>query len=88
MLLYFVLGALFMLIGVPLLQALVSIVSAWSESIVYKFALKVYKIKEKMNLEDQEDQENNKKIPMGFQTEVIGTVIEDPEYEEEQEEEQ
>lgn len=88
MLLYFVLGALFMLIGVPLLQSLVSIVSAWSESIVYKFALKVYKIKEKMNFEDEEDQENSKKIPMGFQTEVIGTVIEDPEYEEEQEEEQ
>lgn len=77
MLSYFILGALFLFVGVPLLQSILSIVNAWSEYKVYTFALKVYKIKQQMY--DQEQQQDNKKIPMGFQTDVIGMSIENPE---------
>lgn len=77
MLSYFILGALFLFVGVPLLQSILSIVNAWSEYKVYTFALKVYKIKQQMY--DQEQQQDNKKIPMGFQTDVIDMSIENPE---------
>lgn len=86
MLLYFVLGALFVMVGVPLLQSLASIISGFSEYVIYTLALKVYLIKKQMNFEDEEEEQESHKIPMGFQTEVIGTYIEDPEQEEQEEE--
>ena len=78
MLSYFILGALFLFVGVPLLQSILSIINAWSEYRVYNFAFKVYKIKQQM-YDDQDKQQDNKKIPMGFQTDAIGISIEDPE---------
>lgn len=88
MLFYFILGALFMTVGVPLLQIIVSIVTAWSELVVYKFAFKVYELKKQMDVDDQ-DQQEGKKFPMGFQTtDVIGAVIENPDYEEQEEQEE
>lgn len=86
MLLYFVLGALFVTVGVPLLQSLASIISAFADYVIYNLAFKVYQIKQKMNLEDEDDEQNSHRIPMGFQTDVIGTYIDDPEQEEQEEE--
>lgn len=88
MLFYFILGALFMTVGVPLLQIIVSIVTAWSELVVYKLAFKVYELKRQMEVDDQ-DQQEEKKFPMGFQTtDAIGAVIENPDYEEQEEQEE
>ena len=49
MLLYFILGILFISIGIPLIENLMSIVSAFVEYIVYVYAFKIYKIKKQMN---------------------------------------
>jgi len=48
MLLYFILGIVFIAIGLPLIEAFTSVLSAWSEYVVYIFAFKVYVLKEKM----------------------------------------
>ena len=53
MLLYFILGCLFVLICIPVIEDLLSIFSAWVEYIVYLFALKVYKIKQQLLIEEE-----------------------------------
>lgn len=86
MLLCFILGILFISLGIPILEALSSAISAWSQYIVYIFAFKIYNIKQKMNLDqDQEDTSENKIL--GF-TSAIGEVIPNnrQELQEEQEE--
>ncbi len=45
MLLYFILGAIFVSVVLPIIENLLSCLSSWSEYISYVFALKVYKIK-------------------------------------------
>ncbi len=45
MLLYFILGILFISIGIPILENIESIISAFSEYIVYYFAYRVYQLK-------------------------------------------
>ena len=72
MLLYFVLGILFITLGVPILQALSSIVSAWSEYIVYLFAFKIFGLKKEMGQEEEEEDESN---PIGFSVSAIGDEI-------------
>ena len=72
MLLYFILGILFISLGIPILDAFSSIVSAWSQYIVYIFAFKIYNIKIQMNLDDQEE-EQEKQI-LSF-TNLIGEQV-------------
>ena len=72
MLLYFLLGILFFAIGIPILEAISSTVSAISQYIVYIFALKIYKIKKEMEESDQEEQQETQ--VMGF-TSAIGQEI-------------
>ncbi len=74
MLLYFILGILFISIGIPLIENLMSIVSAFVEYVVYVYAFKIYKIKKQMN---EKGQEKQTKYPMGFQTSVVGYELEE-----------
>lgn len=83
MLLYFILGILLISLGIPILDALSSIVSAWSQYVVYSFAFKIYGIKQKMGL-DQDDEQEETKI-LGF-TSVIGDQIPGQDLDQEQEE--
>lgn len=89
MLLYFILGILFALLGISLLDNISSILSSWTQYIIHIFAFKIYKIKKQIQeLGLEEGQEEASKIPMGFHTDLIGTEIytEEQEQEEEQEE--
>lgn len=72
---YFILGILFIIIINPILENLVAIVSAWAEYKIYTFALKVYQIKKEMGLDEGEEEQPSKKIPMGFHTDVVGYEI-------------
>ena len=84
MLLYFILGILFISLGIPILEALSSIVTSWSQYIVYIFAFKIYNLKQKMNIDQDQDDSENKII--GF-TSAIGEVISNgQEFQEDQEE--
>ena len=84
MLLYFILGILFISLGIPILEALSSIATAWSQYIVYIFAFKIYNLKQKMNINQDQDDSENKII--GF-TSAIGEVIpNEQEFQEDQEE--
>ena len=77
MLLYFILGVLLISIGLPLLQAFASIISSWAQYMVYFFAFKIYKLKQIMGIQDQEDDKETKII--GF-TEAIGTEVQNQEF--------
>lgn len=80
MLLYFILGCLFIFIGIPLLQSLISLVSAAVEYEVYKFAIKIAKLKKEISDLKEEDQEEEEDYPIGFQqTQAIGTEYESEE---------
>lgn len=72
MLLYFILGILFISLGFPIIEALSSIISAWSEYIVYIFAFKVYNIKIQMSPKEEGETENE-------ETQAIGFVVTDEE---------
>ena len=63
--LYFILGILLVSLGLPVLEALSSIVSSWSEYVVYSFAFKIYKVKKEMGLNNEEEEEEEKQI-LGF----------------------
>lgn len=76
MLLYFILGIVFIYIFIPVIDNLLTIFSTWAEYISYKFAAKVYKIKQQLNI--TEDQEEEKSNPIGFATDCIGFQTEDP----------
>lgn len=49
MLFYFILGILFISLGVPILENIESIISTFTEYIVYIFAYKVFLLKQKYN---------------------------------------
>ena len=83
MLLYFILGILFISLGIPVLDALSSIVSAWSQYIVYTYAFKIYSIKQKMGLDKEQDQQETKIL--GF-TSAIGDEVPGQDLDQEQEE--
>ena len=83
MLLYFILGILFISLGIPVLDALSSIVSAWSQYIVYTYAFKIYSIKQKMGLDEEQDQQETKIL--GF-TSAIGDEVPGQDLDQEQEE--
>lgn len=52
--LYFILGILFVSIGIPILENIESVLSAFAEYIVYIFAVKVYLLKTKIPSEKKE----------------------------------
>ena len=82
MLLYFILGILLISLGIPILDALSSIVSAWSQYIVYVFAFKIYNIKVKMDIDqDEEDSENQ---IMGFTAAIGEQVSSEKQFEQEE----
>lgn len=87
MLLYFILGALFVYLGLPLMQNLLSIIQAMSEYVVYIFAGKVYKIKKQIMPQGQQQEQTSN--PIGFvYTDAIGTQVEShEEYSQDEEEE-
>ena len=53
MLLYFILGILFISLGIPLLENIETIMSSWTEYIVYILAYKIIEIKTKINGEKE-----------------------------------
>ena len=67
-LLYFISGIIFISLIIPLIENIVSILSTITEYVTYIYAAKIFKIKQQLNL-DQEEQHKN---PIGFQTEAIG----------------
>lgn len=73
MLLYFILGILFISLAVPILEALSSIITAWSEYIIYTFAFKVYQIKLQMGEKGEEEEDEQVRV-IGF-TEAVGEEI-------------
>lgn len=85
-LLYFILGSTFMIIGTSFIQAIADTIESFSQLIMYKIAFKIWKYKKQMGISDQEEEEDEaQKIPMGFHSELIGTEIENipQKYEEE-----
>ena len=87
MLLYFILGAIFVSVVLPIIENLLSCLSSWSEYISYVFALKVYKIKQQINNGEDSKQVEEEKTPMGFQTQAVGYYIPGQNQEQEEEEE-
>ncbi len=77
MLLYFILGILFIYLIIPLLDMAIGILNAKTQYTTYKYAFKIYQIKKQMGLEEQ-DQEQGGKIPMGFATEAVGFSVQTP----------
>lgn len=86
-LLYFILGSIFTIVGMSLLQTIADFFESFSQFIAYKFAFKIWSYKKQMGiLEEEEAEKEENKIPMGFHTQLIGTEIESSsqEYEEEE----
>ncbi len=81
MLIYFILGILFISILLPITNFFQSFLQVFTEYMTYCYAYKIYKIKEKM--EDTDEQEENKN-PIGFHTEAIGFSTPNQEQQEEQ----
>lgn len=65
MLLYFILGILFISLGLPIIQNLLSIFTSFTEYIVYLFAFKVFMIKQAISETNQEEQSQDTKA-IGF----------------------
>ena len=87
-LLYFILGSAFIIIGTSFMQFIADTIESFSQLIMYKIAFKIWKYKKQMGISDQEeDDEEVQKIPMGFHSELIGTEIESTPQEQEEEEE-
>lgn len=78
MLLYFILGVLLVSFILPLLENISSIISGFAEYVVYILALKIHKIKQQINPEENDEEE---KAPIGFQTTAIGYELKDTEEE-------
>ena len=83
MLLYFILGIIFIAIGIPFLEAITSILTAWSEYVVYIFAFKVYLLKEKMGI-DKEKKQQEEQFQFGFQQSPVIEIERQQEEEEDQ----
>ena len=83
MLLYFILGIIFITFGYPLIENIASVFQAITQYIVYKYALKIYKIKKEMGQDSQiEVQKEDSHIPIGFRSTVEAIGYEIPSSEE------
>lgn len=74
----FILGILFAYLILPLTECIVSIANVKTQEYSYKISENVAKIQkniQKMNLSQQEEEEQKEKIPFGFQTSAIGFEI-------------
>ena len=80
MLLYFILGIIFISFIVPLIENLLTIIATVTQYISYIYAAKIYKIKQQLGLTEQQEQKKN---PIGFQTSAIGFSCQQ-EYEQEE----
>ena len=74
MLLYFILGIIFIYIAIPIIDSFLTIISTWAEYQNYKIAVKCIQLKKKYGIEvvdeQQQEQQSN---PIGFiYTEAIG----------------
>lgn len=84
MLLYFILGIVFIYIFIPIIDNLLGIFATWSEYMSFKFAAKCIKLKKEygIEVEKEEDQQSN---PIGFiYTDAIGD-LQQPEIQTEEE---
>ena len=86
MLLYFILGVVFIYIFIPIIDNLLTVFSTFTEYLCYKFALKIYEIKKELNITDEEEDEKSSN-PIGFSTECIGFQMEKTLGDEQEEEE-
>ena len=66
MLLYFILGILFISLGIPLLENIQSLLSSWTEYLIYILAYKIYLIKQKIKEMSDEEQEEQEEFKIGF----------------------
>ena len=83
MLLYFLLGIVFIYIFIPIIDGFLSIFSTWTEYVNYKMVAKVMEIKKKYNIE-VEGEEEEELNPIGFVcTETMEIPNEEPEQQEE-----
>ena len=84
-LLYFILGSIFIIVGTPFLSAIADMFESLSQLVMYKVAFKIWSFKKEMGIDDEQQGQEQKKIPMGFHSELIGTEIPSSSIEEEQE---
>ena len=70
MLLYFILGILFVSLGMPLLENIDAIISAFVEYIVYILAYKIVKLKKKIK-EESPEQQKQEEFQIGFRDNEI-----------------
>lgn len=78
MLLYFILGIVFIYIFIPIVDNLLGIISTWAQYTSFKFAAKCVKLKKQYGIE-VEQQEEESENPIGFvYTEAVG-VPQEPE---------
>ena len=84
-LLYFILGSIFIIVGTPFLSAIADMFESLSQLVMYKVAFKIWSFKKEMGIDNEQEEQEQKKIPMGFHSELIGTEIPSSSIEEEQE---
>lgn len=75
MILYFLLGIIFIVVGYPLLEDLTSIAQALTQYVVYKYAFKIYKIKKQMGVGEDVQVQDQTDHPIGFRIKAIGHQI-------------
>lgn len=85
-LLYFILGSVFTIVGMSLLQTIADFFESFSQFIAYKFAFKIWSYKKEMGILEEEEEEGECKIPMGFHSQLIGTEIDSSSQGQEEEE--
>ena len=75
-LVYFILGILFISILLPAIDNFMTIMSSWVEYKVYVLAFKIYKIKKDMGIDATPPEEEEQINPIGFvSTTAIGNEI-------------
>ena len=87
MLLYFILGIVFIYIVIPLIDSLLAIISTWAEYQNYKIAVKCIKIKKQYGIQVSQEQDQSPSNPIGFTyTEAVGIPVQTEEFQEEEQE--
>lgn len=74
-LLYFILGSVFIIVGTPILSAIADMFESIFQLVMYKVAFKIWTYKKQMGVDEEEQEQEAQKIPMGFHSELIGTQI-------------
>lgn len=88
MLLYFILGIIFIYIIIPLIDSFLTIVSTWAEYQNYKIAVKCIKLKKEYGIQVIQEQDQEHSNPIGFAyTEAVGIPVQTEEDFQEEEQE-